>query len=76
MTTRLSFAGKLWLTINHDRIKLCQDREITEWIPEARYKALPDTTVMQIRFIFVADRIPVHSWLNVMNAANGVMGPV
>lgn len=32
------------MTINHDRIKLCQDREVPEWIRKAQDKLPPDTT--------------------------------
>lgn len=31
------------MTINHDRIKLCRDREVPEWIRKARDKLPPDT---------------------------------
>lgn len=43
------------MTINHDRIELCQDREVPKWIRKAQDKLPPDTTADANHVLFSVD---------------------
>lgn len=44
------------MTINHDRIELCQDREVPKWIRKAQDKLPPDTTADANQFCICRSR--------------------